>query len=338
MNQKLDVGNVLTRTFETYRDQFTLLVPAALALFLVVALLNGIVLTGGGLLATIVVLLIGTVATYWFQGMVVEAVRDILDGRRDHTVGSLFQSVMPVIVPLILVGLLAGIGIAIGLILLIVPGLILLTIWAVLAPVVVVERAAVLEAFGRSRQLVKGHGWQVFGVIVILFLITAAASAIVQAIFSGISDSFVGYFLGDLIVRVLVAPLSAIAAAVVYFELKARHGEPVPGMGAAAAPAGVAPGAGTPGQPTPAPRPEAPAQPSPGEAPPGEPAPGRPAPGGAPPAPGQPAPGEGTPPAPGPQRPGQSPPGAPPPPGGRPPGGQPPGGQPPPGSDPERPA
>ncbi|HEX2232894.1 MAG TPA: hypothetical protein VHG69_05975, partial [Thermoleophilaceae bacterium] len=251
MNQKLDVGNVLTRTFETYRDQFTLLVPAALALFLVVAVLNGIVLTTGGLIAFLVAALIGTAATYWFQGMVVEAVRDILDGRRDHTVGSLFQSAAPVIVPLFLVGLLAGIGIAIGFLLLIVPGLILLTIWAVLAPVVVVERAGVLDAFGRSRQLVKGHGWQVFGVIVILFLITAAASAIVQAIFVGIADSFVGYFLADLIVRVLVSPLSAIAAAVMYFELKARHGEPVPEMAGAPAPGGVAPGA-------PAPQPGAP--------------------------------------------------------------------------------
>src|ERR687896_2545422 len=113
MNQKLDVGNVLSRTFETYRDQFTLLIPAALALFLVVAVLNGIVLTSGGLLATILVLLFGTVATFWFQGMVVEAVRDILDGRRDHTLGSLFQSPAPLVVPLFLVRLLAGIPIAI---------------------------------------------------------------------------------------------------------------------------------------------------------------------------------------------------------------------------------
>jgi hypothetical protein len=304
MNQKLDVGNVLTRTFETYRDQFTLLIPAALALFLVVAVLNGIVLTTGGLIATLLVLLIGTVATYWFQGMVVEAVRDILDGRRDHTVGSLFQSAAPVIVPLFLVGLLAGIAIAIGFILLIVPGLILLTIWAVLAPVVVVERAGVLEAFGRSRQLVKGHGWQVFGVIVILFLITVAASAIVQAIFVGIADSFVGYFLADLIVRVLVSPLSAIAAAVMYFELKARHGEPVPEMAGATAPAGVAPGAPSPQPGAPPAAPEAPAQPAPGQQPPSAPPPGQPGPAQQP--PGAPPPGQAPP---GPQEPGPERPG-----------------------------
>ena len=39
-----------------------------------------------------VAIIIGAIATYWFQGMVVEAAHDILDGRRDHTVGSLLSS------------------------------------------------------------------------------------------------------------------------------------------------------------------------------------------------------------------------------------------------------
>ena len=101
------------------------------------------------------------------------------------------------IAPLIGAGILAGIGIAIGLILLIVPGLFLLTIWAVIAPVIVIERTGVFGSFGRSQQLVKGNGWQVFGVILIIFLGTLIVSAILQGIFSAISDSFVGYAIGD---------------------------------------------------------------------------------------------------------------------------------------------
>jgi hypothetical protein len=231
MNQKLDVGNVLTRTFEIYRDQFTLLVPAALILFVPVALINGLILTAGGLFPTLAVWVISLLATYFFQGMVVEAVRDILDGRRDHTVGSLFASVPPVMGALFGAGFIYAVATGIGLLLLIVPGLFLLTIWAVLAPVIVVERAPVFAAFERSRQLVKGHGWQVFGVIVVLFLITVAASLVVAAVFVSIADSFIGYCLSDAITRVLVSPLSAIAAAVMFFELKARHGEPVPELG-----------------------------------------------------------------------------------------------------------
>ena len=45
------------------------------------------------------------------------------------------------------------------------------------------------------------------------------------------SDSFVGFTISDLIVRVLVAPFTALAAAVLFFELKALRGEPVLGTG-----------------------------------------------------------------------------------------------------------
>ena len=44
MNAKLDTARVFERIFEIYRDQFTLLIPAALILFIPVAILNGLVL------------------------------------------------------------------------------------------------------------------------------------------------------------------------------------------------------------------------------------------------------------------------------------------------------
>jgi hypothetical protein len=253
MNAKLDTARVFERIFEIYRDQFTLLIPAALVVFVPVAVVSGLIYAGDvGILGALIVAAIGTIATYWFQGMVVEAARDILDGRRDHTVGSLARSVTPVVFPLVIAGILAGIAIGIGLLLLIVPGLFLLTIWAVLAPVIVIERREVMSAFGRSRELVRGSGWQVFGVIVVLFLLQLVVTGAIQAIANSVADTVVGYSVADLIVRLLVAPLSALAAAVLYFELKALHGEPVLGTGE---------GGQIPAEPAPAappPRPEAP--------------------------------------------------------------------------------
>lgn len=285
MNEKLDVGRVLSRTFEMYRDQFTLLIPAALVLFVPVALINGFLNSEGGVLLSLVASALAIVATFWYQGMVVEAARDILDGRRDQTIGSLFSSVSPVLAPLIGAGILAGIGIAIGFVLLIVPGLFLLTIWAVLVPVIVLERTGVFPSFGRSRQLVRGHGWQVFGVLVVLFLLFLVIRILVAAIISGIADTFAGFALADLIVNLLTVPISGLAASVIYFELKRLHGEPIPG----AAPGGALATAASGVAPEPSEGTSMPPAPPPGSGPspapqPGSPPPPAPPPGGSPPA------------------------------------------------------
>ena len=95
------------------------------------------------------------VGTTLFTGMVVELVADVQDGRRDATAGQLLDAATPVLGQLILVGLVAGIATAIGLVLFIVPGLILITIWSVAAPVVVLERPDGLRALRRSRELVQ---------------------------------------------------------------------------------------------------------------------------------------------------------------------------------------
>jgi hypothetical protein len=268
MTEKLEIGTVFQRVFDTYRSQLGLLLPAALIIFVPVAVLNGIVLESGSPVAAVATIAIAGVGTYWFQGMVVEATRDILDGRRDHTLGSLFKSVAPVLVPLIIAGLLAGLGAAVGLLLLIAPGLFLLTIWAVIAPVIVIERTGAVEAFGRSRQLVRGHGWQVFGVIVTIFLVQLVLGLVLGAILGSVSDTFATRSIGDLVLRVLIAPISALAAAVVYFELKRLKGEQLPAGGSYQPQATSASGTSTFGPEAPAssPPPSAPEAPSRGAA------------------------------------------------------------------------
>lgn len=229
MNAKLDTGRVFERIFSLYGSQFTLLIPVALVLFLPVALLSGLVSSSvAGILAAFLTFLLSIVAGYWYQGIVVEATRDILDGRRDHTIGSLFSSAAPFIGPLFVVGVLAGIAITIGLFLLVIPGLFLLTIWAVIVPVIVIERAGIFDSFGRSRELVRGSGWQVFGVLVVLFLISAVVGGVLGAIVGGFSDeSFIGYAIANLLSSVLLAPLSALAATVIYVELRRIKGDPL---------------------------------------------------------------------------------------------------------------
>ncbi len=241
MNGKLDVGRVFERIFQIYRDQFVLLIGGALALFVPVALINGLLYEAGGFVLSLVANAIALVASYLYQGMVVEAARDILDGRRDQTIGGLFSSAGQVVGAVLVAGVLASIAIAVGFVLLIVPGLFLITIWAVIIPVIVVERSGALASFERSRQLVKGNGWRVLGVLVVLVVGAFIVQILIAALIGGISDSWVGFSLAVLLTSLLMIPLTALAAAVIFFELKALRGEPVLGTGAGGQPAEPAP-------------------------------------------------------------------------------------------------
>src|SRR6185312_4906291 len=118
--------------------------------------------------------------------------------------------------PLAAVSILFGVALAIGFILLIIPGLILMVIWSVVAPVTVLERPGPFAAFGRSRELVRGNGWQVFGVIVIVFLAVAAISlgvGVVTASFGFLSRALVQWA-----INAALALVTALSASVLYFE------------------------------------------------------------------------------------------------------------------------
>ena len=225
MNERqLDTAGVFEAVFDIYRKQAGLLLPAALLVQLLPALVSGLLREGD---VSLVVLAVAAVVTFvvniMFQGAVVEAVNDIRDGRRDHTIGSLFRSIVPVLGALTVAAVLGGLGIAFGFLLLIVPGLVLLTWWALLGPVIVMERTRALEAFGRSRELVRGNGWRVFGVLVVMLLIQLLVGNVFQAIGESLSDDITIYSLFILIGGALTAPLGALAAAVMYLDLRKRH-------------------------------------------------------------------------------------------------------------------
>jgi hypothetical protein len=147
------------------------------------------------------------------------------EGARELQVGDTLRSVTPFLGRLVGAGILAGIGIGVGLLLIVIPGLILMTIWAVLIPVIVVERTGVMDAFRRSQALVRGNGWQVFGVLFVLFVIQFGLAAALVAVAVGISNSFVLLFVAFALVALLVAPIQALAASTMYFELLRLDGE-----------------------------------------------------------------------------------------------------------------
>jgi hypothetical protein len=225
--QSIDPGSVIASAFSIYKNHAAVLIGAAVVVFAVEAILV-LVLGAVGAILSIVV-------STFFNGMVVELVRDVQDGRLDASVGDLFKSVTPVVLPLIAVSFLAGIGIAIGFVLIIIPGLYLMTIWSVVAPVTVLERPGVFAAFTRSRELVRGYGWQVFGVIVVVILIAIVVAVIVAILTSGMGDA--GSAIVQWVLNVITAPLSALLVSVLYFGLIRAHGSTAPMHGGFAPPA-----------------------------------------------------------------------------------------------------
>lgn len=116
----------------------------------------------------------------------------------------------------------AGIGIVVGFLLLIVPGVLLLIRWAVVAQTAALERVDWLGALRRSAELTAGDYLHVLAVILIVGL--------GEQLIKGIGGAIVGSGAGVLSVLVGIAvdtitlSFAALTTAMLYFDLLARKG------------------------------------------------------------------------------------------------------------------
>jgi hypothetical protein len=246
--RSIEPGRVIGEAFETYREHAGPLLGGAAIVIGIAALVNGVFAVDGSLILVLLGAVISLLAEVLFAGYVVKLVQDVRDGRRDFSVGELFSAAWPYIGTLIILGIVAGVAIAIGFVLLIVPGLILLTIWSVAPPSVVVEDKGPIESLGRSRELVRGNGWNVFLSILLAYVIVIVISVVAGLIGSALGDA--GRVILQAIGNVLTAPVAALVSSILFFNLGG-------GSGVQASPAEPAPVEPPPSEPPPPP--EAPA-------------------------------------------------------------------------------
>jgi hypothetical protein len=224
--KRISVGDVISETFSIYGQNLGALLGSALVVFLIVGLASGILRDAGGLLLFLLATAIGFAGQALYTGFVVELVRDVRDGRRDQTVGDLLSAAAPFILPLIGFGILFGIGVAIGFILIVIPGLILLTFWSLGAPAIVVEGIGPIDAFGRSWHLVRSNAWSVFGVLLVAFVIVIVIQVVLAAIANPIGNGEVSTWIASILSSTITAPIYALAATVMYFELAGGSAAP----------------------------------------------------------------------------------------------------------------
>ena len=224
------LSGILGEAWKLYRTFAAHLLPIAFVIYVVAALISAALtwLLGvfGGLLASIV----GIIAAFLVQAALVKAVQDIRDGRVDLSFGETVSAAMPYIGRVAVASILAGIGIGIGLLLFIVPGLWLLTIWAVIVPAIVIGQSGALESFGHSRTLVRGNGWHVFGTLVLVFLILIAGEIVLGLILAALPALLRGG-ISSVVVGTLVAPFLALVVTLIYYRLSEGQGGAAPQPG-----------------------------------------------------------------------------------------------------------
>jgi Membrane domain of glycerophosphoryl diester phosphodiesterase len=219
------VGGVLQQALGLYQRFFWRFALTTALVVVVLDLLTALGRTvddsdGGAALWALLALMVGLVGTFLVQGALTLAVDDVRDGRIDTSIGELYARTRPHLGALIVAGVLAAIGIGLGLLLLIAPGLYLLTRWALIVPTIVLEGRSAGESFGRSNDLTEGHRWAVLGVALVTLLASAVISNIVISIFLAVLPDFLGVWLGSVVAHCVTTPFLALAWTVMYFDLR----------------------------------------------------------------------------------------------------------------------
>ena len=134
----------------------------------------------------------------------------------DDRLAGLWQSLSPVLAKLVWVSLLFATAVAAGLIMFIIPGLIILSLWIVAPQVAVVEKCGVFESLTRSRELVRGNGLRVFLFLLVLATLILVAATLGALIATPFGTGPVGLAIATFLVSVAVNPLTAVGPAALY--------------------------------------------------------------------------------------------------------------------------
>jgi hypothetical protein len=159
-------------------------------------------------------------ATPLISAFHVHAVREAAEGRRPRLVTTLRQSLSTLPIVAIAAGV-GWVGITIGLFALVVPGILLLARWAVVAQTAALEPGGWTDALRRSAALTEGERWHSFGLVITAGLISMVPWLGLSAAF-GHKSTTVGSFAAGTALQILIRSFSALTTALLYFDLKAR--------------------------------------------------------------------------------------------------------------------
>jgi len=128
--------------------------------------------------------------------------------------------------PVIIGSIILSIAVGLASLLVLIPGLILMAMWWVYIPAIVIERKSISAGFGRSVELTRGRGWAIFGIIIIILILSAGVTFVTHItsmslirISSSTHISLAPLIL-DYVGRSLTAAFGAVVVAVGYYHLR----------------------------------------------------------------------------------------------------------------------
>jgi hypothetical protein len=233
MAREPTVRGALSRAAAALREHWRPLVAIALALFVPVGLLDVLdervgeidseeLDLAGGLGVLAIVLSRATSALFGeilLAGVVASAV-SAAHGGEAQSLRHLLRTIP--YARLVAIDVLFVVGLGVGLVLFVVPGVLFLGLFGLAAPLAKIEGLGVRAAFRRSRELVRGRLGLVLAVLVPLSLFSEAASEAAQA--AGVwalGHGLAGEWAGAVVAELVSALPWALASVALVYELKA---------------------------------------------------------------------------------------------------------------------
>jgi hypothetical protein len=237
------MGRVVSRLFEAlFANAATFLALAALlsipslvlSLYLTSDITQSMGLTPAGTLVpgrmghffliTASSTLVYVVFGFLLQAAITQGTVSWLSGEA-FSIGKSLSVAVKNVMPLVVIAILATLGIGFGFALLIVPGIILVLMWSVVAPVRVTEGTGITESFGRSRALTKGYRGRIFLLFLGYFVVASIAGMVLALLVAGTMLPKPGnlsavYLALSWILRVVLSSITAAGAASIYYELR----------------------------------------------------------------------------------------------------------------------
>lgn len=237
---KLDLGRVVSQTFGVigrnaggFLGLSAILVAAPM---LVLGLLRLFILgptiasapqfSAAAILIGLGSFLVQVVGTSFLMVALLQAtVTDLNGGKASPQAGLRVAASM--LLPVIGLTIVQTIGIMLGFLLLIVPGVILMVMWMVTMPVLVVEKRDIFACLQRSRDLTRGSRWSLFflslAYLIAVWIVTALAAGLGIAIGAVSGPTFIqaATIVVTSLATLVTQVISATGVAVIYSELRA---------------------------------------------------------------------------------------------------------------------